>query len=67
VSRGRLAAQTLTESLVLALIGCASGIGIAQVGGQTLSRLFLPDGQSFSLLGDARTLLRPPARQSPLR
>ncbi len=57
VSRGRLAAQTLTESLVLSLIGCALGIGIAQVGGQTLSRLFLPDGQSFSLLGDARTLL----------
>lgn len=57
VSRRRLAAQTLTESLVLSLIGCASGIAIAQVGGQTLSRLFLPQGQGFSLLGDARTLL----------
>jgi len=57
VSRGRLAAQTMTESLALALIGCALGIGVAQAGGQVLSHLFLPDWESFMLLGDARTLL----------
>jgi hypothetical protein len=57
VSRGRLAAKTLTESLVLALIGCALGVVVAQVGGQVLSRLFLPEWVTFSLLGDTRTLL----------
>ena len=57
VSRKRLAAQTLTESLVLALAGCALGLFIAQLGGMVLSRLFLPNSHSFSLLGDARTIL----------
>ena len=57
VSRARLAAKTLTESLVLALIGCALGVVVAQVGGQVLSRLFLPEWVTFSLLGDTRTLL----------
>jgi HAMP domain-containing protein len=56
VSRGRLAAQTMTESLVLSLVGCSSGIVVAQLGGMALSRLFLPSGQSFSLIGDWRTL-----------
>jgi putative ABC transport system permease protein len=57
VSRKRLAAQTMTESLVLALIGCALGIVVAQLGGVVLSRLFLPTSQSFSLFGDWRTLM----------
>jgi putative ABC transport system permease protein len=57
VSRRRLAVQTMTESVVLALVGCALGILIAQTGGQTLSRQFLPEGQPFSLLGDWRTLM----------
>ena len=57
VSRTRLAAQTMTESLVLSLVGCASGILVAQLGGVALSGLFLPPGQSFSLLGDWRTLV----------
>ena len=57
VSRRRLAVQTMTESVVLALVGCALGIVIAQAGGQTLSRQFLPEGYAFSLFGDARTLL----------
>jgi putative ABC transport system permease protein len=56
VSRQRLASQTLTESLVLSLTGCALGVLIAQVGGTVLSRLFLPEGESFSLAGDVRTL-----------
>ena len=57
VSRKRLAAQTMTESLVLSLVGCALGILVAQLGGMTLSSLFLPDGHTFSLLGDWRTLV----------
>jgi putative ABC transport system permease protein len=57
VSRWRLAAQTLTESLTLAVAGCVLGLLLAQVGGMTLSRLFLPEGTSFSLLNDARTLV----------
>jgi putative ABC transport system permease protein len=57
VSRRRLAVQTMTESVMLALIGCALGILIAQTGGQTLSRQFLPEGQAFSLLNDARVLM----------
>jgi putative ABC transport system permease protein len=57
VRRRRLAVQTMTESVVLALVGCALGILIAQTGGQTLSRQFLPEGQPFSLLDDARTLM----------
>ena len=57
VSRRRLAVQTMTESVVLALIGCALGVVIAQTGGQTLSRQFLPEGHPFWLFSDARTLL----------
>ena len=57
VSRRRLAMQTMTESVVLALVGCALGILIAQTGGQTLSKQFLPEGHAFSLFGDARTLM----------
>ncbi|HEX6943522.1 MAG TPA: ABC transporter permease [Gemmatimonadaceae bacterium] len=56
VSRRRLAAQTMTESLVLSLIGCSLGVAVAQLGGMVLGNLFLPTGQSFSLLGDWRTL-----------
>jgi predicted permease len=56
VSRKRLAAQTMTESLVLSLVGCALGVLVAQVGGVVLSQQFLPDGAPFSLLGDSRTL-----------
>src|SRR5688572_470289 len=57
VSRRRLAVQTMTESVVLALIGCALGVLIAQTGGQILSRQFLPEGHAFSLFNDARTLM----------
>jgi putative ABC transport system permease protein len=55
VPRGRLAAQALTESLMLALIGCALGIGIAAWGGLALRRLFI-DGLVTEPLADWRTL-----------
>ena len=56
VSRRRLAAQSLTESLVLSLLGCLFGLVVAQWSGQLLSGLFLPVGTSFSLVADGRTL-----------
>jgi putative ABC transport system permease protein len=56
VSRGRLALQALTESLVLSLLGCAVGMVVAQWGGMALRRLFLRNVSSFDLLTDGRTL-----------
>jgi putative ABC transport system permease protein len=56
VSRRRLLAQALTESLVLALLGCAAGIAVAQWGGATLAKLFVPNAGAFDLRSDWRTL-----------
>ncbi|MFI5246505.1 MAG: FtsX-like permease family protein, partial [Gemmatimonadales bacterium] len=56
VSRRRLAAQALTESLVLALLGCTAGIAVAQWGGVTLAKLFIPNAGAFELATDWRTL-----------
>jgi len=56
VGRGRLAAQFLTEAMVLSLIGCAAGLVVAQWGGAAIRGLLLPEGSSFNLATDWRTL-----------
>ncbi|HUQ82223.1 MAG TPA: ABC transporter permease [Gemmatimonadaceae bacterium] len=56
VSRRRLLGQSLTESLVLSLIGCVVGVGIAQWGGVALRQLFLPADASVDIVTDWRTL-----------
>ena len=57
VSRGRLLSQLLTESLVLALLGGAIGVLVAQVGGTALRAGFLPDSTAPSGVRDLRTVL----------
>jgi predicted permease len=56
VTRARLARQLLTESLVLALIGGAVGLVIAQWGAAALRAAFLNDAGS-AVIVDPRTLL----------
>jgi predicted permease len=57
VSRGRLVAQSLTETLVLSMLGFVVGVAVAQWGGSALRRLFVGGTSRFDLLTDARTLL----------
>ncbi|HVT39087.1 MAG TPA: ABC transporter permease [Gemmatimonadaceae bacterium] len=56
-SRGRLMAQFLTESLILALFGCLAGVAIAQWGGAALRLLLVRDGSGLDVVTDWRTLL----------
>jgi putative ABC transport system permease protein len=56
ISRGRLLAQLLTESVVLALIGALAGLVIAHLGGGMLRAMLLPDVAWQSTLADARVL-----------
>jgi putative ABC transport system permease protein len=56
VSRARLLTQLIVESLLLAALGGALGIAIAQVGGGVLKSLFMPNYEWQGALVDPRTL-----------
>ena len=56
VSRQRLLAQFAVEGLLLALLGAAGGVAIAQWGGMAIRALLLPQGSTFNLATDWRTL-----------
>jgi predicted permease len=57
VSRGRLAAQLLTESVLLAALGGVVGIVIAQIGGGILRTTMLPKTEGAAVIGDPRVLV----------
>ena len=57
VSRSRLVAQLLAESLVLALVGGAAGLVIAQWGGGVLRNAMLPNVEWANALADPRLLV----------
>ena len=56
VRRGRLAGQFVIEALVLAALGIAAGLLFAQLGGSAIRQLLLPEGSTFNLGTDWRTI-----------
>ncbi len=56
VSRARLLAQFVLEALMLSLVGIAVGLLLAQWGGSAIRQLLLPEGSTFTLRTDWRTI-----------
>jgi putative ABC transport system permease protein len=56
VSRARLIGQFVVEALVLSLSGVAVGLLFAQWGGSAIRGLLLPEGSTFNLGTDWRTI-----------
>ncbi len=57
VSRGRLAAQLLTESVLLAVLGGVVGVVFAQFGGAILRATMLPKTEGAAVISDPRVLV----------
>jgi predicted permease len=57
VSRGRLARQLLTESLLLAAVGAIAGLFVAQWGGQVLRTTLMPQVEWDSAIADLRIVV----------
>lgn len=57
VSRRRLLTLLFTESLLLALLGGAAGIAVAQAGSGVLRAAFIPKSAPMNVVADSRTML----------
>jgi predicted permease len=56
VSRARLMGQFVLEAVLLSTIGITVGLAFAQVGGGAIRQLLLPEGSTFRLGTDWRTI-----------